>query len=127
MRTVMNRENFAAEGEAARSLFTPIEGSRIEHAAVHAAATRVGIITIRGWAMQPKTSVEEPRRSAMVEGLLWQISEEMTRRAQVMSYRERGLTKREIIRAVWKVEEGPLYESACAAYEEIVGSQRKKI
>jgi len=125
MRKVMNTGNSATE-EATRSPFTPIEESRIEHAAVHAAATRGGIITIRGWEMQPKTSVEEPRRSAMLEGLLWQISEEMTRRAQVLSYRERGLTKREIIRAVWKVEEGPSYESACAAYEEIVGSQRKK-
>jgi hypothetical protein len=126
MRTVMNAENSATEGEAARSPFTPIEESRIKHLAVQAAATRGGIITIRGWEMQPKTSAEEPRRSAMVEGLLWQISEEVTRRAQVLSYHERGLTKREIIRAVWKVEEGPSYESACAAYEEIVGSQGKK-
>ncbi len=126
MRTVKDTGNSATGGEATRSPFTPIEESRIEHAAVLAAATKGGIVTIRGWEVQPKTSVEEPRRSAMVEGLLWQISEEITRRAQVLNYRERGLTKREIIRAVWKVEEGPLYESACAAYEEIVGSQRER-
>jgi hypothetical protein len=122
----MYTRSSTVEGEATRSPLTPMEKSRIEHQALHAAATKGGIITIRGWEMQPKASVEEPRRAVMVEGLLWQISQEVTRRAQVLVYRGRGFTKHEIIRAVWKVEEGPLYEGACAQYEEIVGSQRKR-
>jgi len=123
MVTIRHTESHTAGEEVTRSPITPIEKSRIEHLAVHAAATKGGIITIRGWEMQSKTIVEEPRRSAAVEGLLWQISEEVTRRAQVLNYRERGLTKHEIIKAVWKVEEGPMYEAACAEYKTIVGSQ----
>lgn len=127
MLRVMHKGNHTADGEANRSPLTPIEKSRIEHQAVHAAAIKGGNITIRGQQMQAKTSVEETHRGMAVEGLLWQVSEQVTRRAQVLNYRERGLTKQEIIKAVWKVEEGPLYQEACAAYEAIVGSPRKKI
>jgi hypothetical protein len=105
---------------------TSIEKGKIEHEAVHAAAIKGGAITIHGREMQPKTAVEEPRRSQIVEGLLREISEEVTRRAQVLGYRERGFTKHEIIKAVWKVEEGPFYEEACAKYDEIVGSLVKR-
>jgi hypothetical protein len=106
MFTGMHTASHTAEGEAPRSSLTPIEKSRIEHQAVHAAAIKGGTITIRGRQMQ--------------------VSEQVTRRAQVLNYRERGLTKHEIIQAVWKVEEGPLYQQACAAYEAIVGSPREK-
>lgn len=126
MFTVMHTGSHTAEGEATRSPLTPIEKSRIEHQAVHAAAIKGGTITIRGREMQAKTSVEEPRRGMAVEGLLWQVSEQVTRRVQVLNYRERGLSKQEIIKAIWKVEEGPLYQEACAAYEAIVGSPREK-
>jgi len=126
MVTVKHTDSHVTTEEATRSPLTSIEKSRIEHQALHAAAIKGGIIAIRGREIQPKTSSEEPRRSVMVEGLLLQISEEMTRRAQVASYRQQGLTKQEIIKAVWKVEEGPLYEAACAAYEDIVDAQKSK-
>lgn len=126
MPTAMYTESRTGAEGATRGSFTPIEKSRIEHQAVQAAAIKGGTITIRGREMQPKTFVEEPRRSAMVEGLLWQISQEATRRAQVLNYRAQGLTKHEIIKAVWKVEEGPSYQEACAAYEEIESSQRRR-
>jgi hypothetical protein len=78
--------------EAVPSPLTGMEKSRIEHEALHAAATKGGLITIRGREMQAKTSFDESRRSAVVEGLLWQISEQVTRRAQVASYRDQGLS-----------------------------------
>ncbi len=112
--------------EAVTSSITPIEKSRIEHEALHVAATKGGLITIRGREMQAKTSVEDPRRSPAVEGLLWQISEQVTRQAQVAYYRDQGLAKHDIIKAVWHTEEGPSYEQACAAYDVMVGSLRKK-
>jgi hypothetical protein len=108
------------------SPITPMEKSRIEQEALHIAATRGGLISIRGREMQAKSSLEEPKRSFVAEGLLRQISEQVTRQAQVTSYREQGLTKQEIIKAMWHVEEGPLYEQACVEYEEIVGSLRRK-
>jgi hypothetical protein len=105
---------------------TCVEKSRIKHEALHVAAVKGGPITIRGREMQAKSSLDEPKRSAAVEGLLWQISEQMTRRAQVIYYRDQGFSRPDIIKAVWKVEEGPDYEEACAQYELIVGSLRKK-
>ena len=112
--------------ETTSSPLTSMEKSRIEHEALHAAAMKGGLITIRGREMQAKTSFDESRRSAVVEGLLWQISEQVTRQAQVTCYRDQGLSKHDIIKAVWHVEEGPLYEQACAAYDEIVSSLRRK-
>lgn len=112
--------------EAVPSPLTSMEKSRIEHEALHAAATKGGLITIRGREMQAKTSFDESRRSAVVEGLLWQISEQVTRRAQVTCYRDQGLSKHAIVKAVWHVEEGPLYEQACGEYEEIVSYLRRK-
>jgi hypothetical protein len=114
----------AKAGPALASL-TSFEKSSIEHEAVHAAATKGGAIQIRGREIQSKGLGEGPGRTQMVEGLLWQISEQMTRRAQVLNYRKKGLTKAQIIRAVWKVEQGPPYEAASAQYEEIVGSLKK--
>lgn len=111
----------ADAGPAAVSL-TSLEKSSIEHEALHAAATRGGAIAIRGREMQSRGLDEGSGRTQMVEGLLWQISEQMTRRAQVLEYRQQGLTKAQIIRAVWKVEPGALYDAASAQYEEIVGS-----
>ena len=72
--------------------------------------------------MQAKSSLDDPRRSAVVEGLLWQISEQVTRQAQVAYYRDQGLSKHDTIKAIWHVEEGPAYEQACGEYEVIVGS-----
>jgi hypothetical protein len=112
--------------ETVSSPLTPVEKNRIEHEALHIAATKGGLITIRGREMQAKTSFDESRRSAVVEGLLWQISEQVTRKAQVACYRDQGLSKHDIIKAMWHVEEGPLYEQACAEYEEIVSSFRRK-
>ena len=112
--------------EAVPSPLTHMEKSRIEHEALHAAATKGGLITIRGREMQAKTSFDESKRSAVVEGLLWQISEQVTRRAQITCYRDQGLSKHDIVKAVWHVEEGPLYEQACGEYEEIVSSLRRK-
>ena len=111
---------------AASSILTPVEKSRIEHEALHVAATKGGLISIRGREMQAKSSLVEPRRSAVVEGLLWQISEQVTPQAQVAYYRDQGLSKHDTIKAIWHVEEGPAYEQACGEYEVIVGSLRGK-
>ena len=105
---------------------TPIDASRIKHEAVHAAAARGGVISLRGREIQPKVSAEEPQTSPVMEGLLRQISEEVTHRSQVFKYLEQGLTKPQIINMVWGVEEGSLYEEACVHYDEIVGSWMKK-
>ena len=115
-----------AMGRGSPSL-TPIDASRIKHEAEHAAAARGGVISLRGREIQPKASAEELQKSPIVEGLLRQISEEVTRRAQVLQYLEQGLTKHQIIKMVWGVEEGSLYEEACAEYDEIVGSRMKKV
>ncbi len=112
--------------ETAASPLTGMEKSRIEHEALHIAATKGGLITIRGREMQAKTSFDETRRSAVVEGLLWQISEQVTHKAQIAYYLDQGLSKHDIIKAVWHVEEGPLYEQACVTYEELVSSLRRK-
>jgi hypothetical protein len=105
---------------------TPIDASRIKHEAALAAAARGGVISLRGREIQPKASAEEPQTSPIMEGLLRQISEEVTHRAQVLQYLEQGLTKPQIIKMVWGVEEGSLYEEAGVQYEEIVGSRVKK-
>jgi hypothetical protein len=71
--------------------------------------------------------MQESGHSPHLEALLWQISEHVTHRAQVAAYRKEGLSKHDIIKAVWKVEEGPLYEQACAEYEEIVASLESNV
>lgn len=114
-----------AMGRGSPSL-TPIDASRIKHEAVHAAAARGGAISLRGREIQPKSSADAPQTSPVVEGLLRQISEEVTHRAQVLQYLEQGLTRPQIIKMVWGVEEGPLYEEAWVQYDEIVGSRMKK-
>src|SRR5438067_11588720 len=100
--------------EAASRPLTSVEKNRIEHEALHAAATKGGLITIRGREMQAKTSFDESRRSAVVEGLLWQISEQVTRRAQVACYRDQGLSKHDIIKATWHVERSSWKSNAMA-------------
>ena len=112
--------------EGIPSPLTPIERSRVEHEALHAAATKGGLISLRGKEMQAKTSLEEPGRSFVVEGMLKQVSEQATRQAEVIHYYDQGLSKHDTIKAVWKVEERPLYEQAGYEYEQIVSSQKKK-
>jgi hypothetical protein len=104
---------------------TSLERSRINNEAEHAAATRGGPVLVGGWDLQTRTIVDESGYSPMMEGLLCQIAEYMTRRAQVRCYLQQGLTKQEIIRAVWKGEGGS-YKAACAQYEEIVASLKQK-
>ena len=114
-----------AMDQASPSL-TPMDASRIKHEAEQAAAARGGAISLRGREIQPRASAEGPQGSPVMEGLLKQISEEVTHRSQVFKYLEQGLTKPQIIKLVWGVEEGPLYEEACVLYDEIVGSRLKK-
>ena len=115
-----------AVGSSSPSL-TPIEVSRIKHEAEQAAAARGGAISLRGREIQPKASAEGPQASPVMEGLLRQISEEVTQRSQVLQYLEQGLTKPQIIKMVWGVKDGPLYVEACIQYDEIVGSHTKKV
>ena len=113
--------------EKASPSLTPMDASRIKQEAVHAAAARGGVISLRGREIQPKASVDEPQGSPVMEGLLKQISEEVTHRSQVFKYLEQGLAKPQIIKKVWGVQEGPLYEEAGVLYDVIVGLRTKKV
>jgi hypothetical protein len=127
MHTTMHRANQIDVEKPPAGPLTFIEKGKAQQEALHIAATRGGLIMIRGREMQPKGFPHDLQRSSGIEGLLWQISEHVTRRAQVAAYRRQGLTKHETIKAVWKVEEGPLYEEACAEYREIVTSLERNI
>ncbi len=105
---------------------TSLERSWINNEAEHAAATRGGPVLMGGRDLQTRTIVDESGYSPLMEGLLCQIAEYMTRRAQVRCYLQQGLTKQEIIRAVWKGEEGSYYRETCAQYEEIFASLKQK-
>lgn len=122
MNITMHRANQIDVGKPPPGALTFIEKGKAQQEALHVAATKGGLITIRGREMQAKGSSQDLQRSPAMEGLLWQISEYVTHRAQVTAYRRQGLTKHEIIKAVWKVEEGLLYEEACAQYQEMVNS-----
>src|SRR5579859_7499606 len=91
----------ARMSEATESHLTSIEKKRIKHEALHVAATRGGLITFHGKEVQAKSSLEDARPSFAAEGLLRQVSEGVTRQAQLTYYRDQGLTRSEIIKTIW--------------------------
>jgi len=90
--------------------------------ALSAAARKGGAIMIRGRELRTMGSLSDEHRSPSLEGMLMQVSEQATRRAQILSYQKTGLTLYEILKRVWHVEDpaSPAYHAAYEEYKEVM-------
>jgi hypothetical protein len=93
---------------------------------LYAAARKGGVLVIRGTEMQAKGSLFDVQRSMTLEGMLMKVSDQMTHKAQVAALQKEGRTPREIIKAVWHVEDGPQYLAAYEEYQECVGPTARR-
>ncbi len=112
--------------EVARGPLSAFEKSQTKKEALYAAARKGGVLMIRGTEIQAKGSMFDEKRSLTLEGMLMKVSEQVTRKAQVAALQKQGMKPHEIIKAVWHVEDGPLYLVACEEYREFVAPMARR-
>ncbi len=108
--------------EATSEPLSHLTASQATKEALSAAARKGGAIMIRGRELRTLGSLSEEHSSPSLEGMLMQVSEQATRRAQILNYQKAGLTPYEIIKAVWHVEDtqSPAYRTAYEEYKEVM-------
>jgi len=108
--------------EAASEPLSHLAASQAMRDSLSAAAKKGGAIMIRGREFRTMGSLSDERSSFSLEGMLMKVSEQATRRAQVLSYQKAGLTINEILRKVWHVNEidSPEYRAAYEEYRDVM-------
>lgn len=103
-----------------------LAASQASRDALSAAARKGGAILIRGRELRTMGSLSDERSSFSLEGMLMKVSEQVTRKAQIINYQKAGLDPYEIIKAVWHVEdrESPEFRAAYEEYREVMHIHR---
>jgi hypothetical protein len=126
MNTLSHQAVSTNTDEVAGGPLSAFEKSQTKKEALSAAARKGGVLTIHGTEIQAKGSLFDEKRSLALEGALLKVSEQVTRKAQVLILQQQGLTLHEIIKAVWHVEDGPHYLVACEEYREFVAPMARR-
>lgn len=121
----------SSERHAEEAAFEPLSRlakNQTVREALSAAAKKGGCIVIRGRELQARGSLSDERSSFFIEGMLMKISDQVTRRAQILNLQNTGLTPCEIIKAVWHVENmaSPEYQAAYEDYQEVMHTHAGK-
>jgi hypothetical protein len=124
MNTRASGENHA--GEVAPEPLSHLAKNQATREALLASAKKGGAMMIRGRELQAKGALFEEHSSFMLEGMMMQISNQATHRAQILNYKKEGLAPYEIIKAIWHVEDtnSPEYQAAYHEYQEAIHAHK---
>jgi hypothetical protein len=114
-------------GEVAPEPLSHLAKNQAVREALLASARKGGAMVIRGRELQATGALFDEHSSFMLEGLLMQVSNQATHRAQVLNYKQAGLTPYEIIKAIWHVEDtdSPEYRAAYHEYQEAIHPHKR--
>lgn len=116
------------EGEMASEPLSHLAKRQAAKEALTAAVTKEGPLVIRGRELQTTGSLSGDPSSVFLEGMLMKVSRQATRRAQILTYQQAGLTPYEIINAIWHIQDTdtPEYQAAYEEYQEVMHLYSKK-
>lgn len=126
MKTHTSNERYTEETTS--EPLSRLEKNQTAREALSAASKKGGAIVIRGRELQATRMLSDEHPSFILEGMLMKISDQVTRRAQILNYQHAGLTPYEIIKVIWHTEstDSPEYQAAFEEYQEAMYTSEHK-